>query len=857
MAIDRKVYRPQKGPQMELLKTNASIAIFGGAAGSGKTYGILLEALWHYDKKGYTCAIFRKNSVQLKSPGGLWSSSQEMFREFGGVPKETTLEWNFPSGAHYKMSHLDHASDIYSWQGSQIALCVAKGTPILMGDNSYKNIEDVKEGDLVKTLKGQKKVFKTFPSKSKKCVSAKTYDLKGEFICEQIHPLDHKILTAFGWTSWDDLTRLYDNDLQPILHVDQNKSSLLTAQKFETLPPCEQPNIQKQEQILKQDRLFSDNPFYEEKDASLKDDQNYFSKSYDELLKNPLPLKLCVPVMLHQPFFQSIHPEFSLLNENIFYPVNSHELHPKKRQLWLYCNNIFQELQQFLLLLKPFVSCNNRYNSFEEVQGKLSKSLKFLLSHIFLSDQLLFHDEFYNNSCLLLRAIYDVQDWLKQEDFQASYSTCSGQYDEQFHLLLDNVQSYLQQQVDVVERFFPSLSNSDAKDKSQEYNRSYHIEYAHPYTAEVDRTYYPVEFGTCVITPCVECDVYDLSVEEDNHYITINGLINQNCIFDELTHFSKEQFFYMLSRNRSLCGVKPKMRGTTNPDANSWVRDLVDWYIDPETGYAIPERSGVIRWFVMLDDKMHWADSEQELKDKFYECLPKSFTFISASIYDNQKLLEIDTGYLANLHALPKVERERLLNGNWNIKPSAGLYFQKSYFEIVDAIPAQGKFVRYWDRASTKKTDNNNPDFTVGIKLFKDLNNFIYVVDMIRFQESPHNVQSMIKNTAIADGKNVQIGIEQDPAQAGVFEADYLSRLLQGFNVKKNRVMKDKITRATPVSAQSECGNIKVLRGKWNDDFFRELENFPDGDHDDIVDAFSGAFFMLNESSYSLKSMSK
>lgn len=327
--------------------------------------------------------------------------------------------------------------------------------------------------------------------------------------------------------------------------------------------------------------------------------------------------------------------------------------------------------------------------------------------------------------------------------------------------------------------------------------------------------------------------------------------------FDELCHFTKEQFFYMLSRNRSVCGIKPYIKMTCNPDAESWVRDFIDWYIDSNTGYAISERSGVIRWFVMLDDKIHWGDSEQELKDKFFECLPKSFTFISASIYDNQKLLEIDKGYLANLHALSRVERERLLNGNWNIKPSAGLYFQKSYFEIIDAVPLQGKYVRYWDRASTKKTDTNNPDYTVGIKIFKDINNFIYVVDMVRFQETPHKVQEMIKNTAISDGKKVTIGIEQDPAQAGVFEADYLSRLLQGFSVKKNRVMKDKITRALPVSAQSECGNIKVLRGKWNDDFFRELENFPDGDHDDIVDAFSGAFFMLNESAYSLKSMSR
>ncbi len=63
--------------------------------------------------------------------------------------------------------------------------------------------------------------------------------------------------------------------------------------------------------------------------------------------------------------------------------------------------------------------------------------------------------------------------------------------------------------------------------------------------------------------------------------------------FDELTHFSKHQFFYMVSRNRSTCGVRPYIRATCNPDADSWVADFLAWWIDPETGLPIPERAGV------------------------------------------------------------------------------------------------------------------------------------------------------------------------------------------------------------------------------------------------------------------------
>ena len=59
------------------------------------------------------------------------------------------------------------------------------------------------------------------------------------------------------------------------------------------------------------------------------------------------------------------------------------------------------------------------------------------------------------------------------------------------------------------------------------------------------------------------------------------------------------------------------------------------------------------------------------------------------------------------------------------------------------------------------------------------------------------------------------------------------------------------------MSSQCEAGNVKVLRGTWNDTFFRELENFPDGKHDDIVDNFSGAFNMMNNAGYSLENLSR
>jgi len=324
--------------------------------------------------------------------------------------------------------------------------------------------------------------------------------------------------------------------------------------------------------------------------------------------------------------------------------------------------------------------------------------------------------------------------------------------------------------------------------------------------------------------------------------------------FDELTHFSRGQFIYMLSRNRSLCGIKPYIRATCNPDSESWVRQFIDWWIDEESGYPITERSGIVRWFIVNGDELIWSDTKEELVEKFPDLPPKSVSFIASNIYDNKILLDKDPGYLANLKALPRYEREQLLSGNWNIRPTSGMFFQRSFFETVHAAPKKTQKVRYWDRASTKKTEINDPDYTVGLKLEKDKDGVLYVTDLVRIQDSPLKVQNAIKNTASQDTVSVKIGVEQDPGQAGVSEADYLLRMLSGYNVKAYKATKDKVTRALPVSSQAEAGNIKIVEAKWNEDFFRELENFPEGSHDDIVDALSGAFNMLIESKYDLGS---
>ena len=166
--------------------------------------------------------------------------------------------------------------------------------------------------------------------------------------------------------------------------------------------------------------------------------------------------------------------------------------------------------------------------------------------------------------------------------------------------------------------------------------------------------------------------------------------------FDELTHFSKKMFFYMLSRNRSTCGVKPRVRATCNPDPDSWVRELIDWWIGDD-GFPIPERQGVVRYFMRDNDQYIWGDKKEQVIEQGWHVLKlqveksgidpeefvKSITFIGGNIYDNKELLKIDPGYLANLSIQSKEEKARLLEGNWNVKKSdADVYDYHKFRDI-------------------------------------------------------------------------------------------------------------------------------------------------------------------------------
>lgn len=323
--------------------------------------------------------------------------------------------------------------------------------------------------------------------------------------------------------------------------------------------------------------------------------------------------------------------------------------------------------------------------------------------------------------------------------------------------------------------------------------------------------------------------------------------------FDELTHFSEKAFFYMLSRNRSTCGVTPFVRATCNPDADSWVAKFISWWINQDTGYPIPERSGKIRWFIRRNETLYWANTKEELWEQFnlvterQKLEPRSVTFIMSQLKDNQELLKVNPQYEANLMALSLVERERLLNGNWKIRAASGLYFKRTQLgEILERVPEDViQWVRCWDLAATEKTDKGDPAYTAGVLIGKRKNGRYIVADVVNKQMAAADVRQTIKLTAQADRaayKRVRIRLPKDPGQAGKEQAESYIKFLSGFDVTTVAETGSKEARAEPMAAQWQAGNFDLLYGPWNEEYLLQLENFPDSTFKDMVDASANGF---------------
>ena len=278
-----------------------------------------------------------------------------------------------------------------------------------------------------------------------------------------------------------------------------------------------------------------------------------------------------------------------------------------------------------------------------------------------------------------------------------------------------------------------------------------------------------------------------------------------------------------------------------------------------------PEKSAII----VIMQRLHEKDVSGHIlaSDLGYEhlCLPMEFEpdrACSTSIGFSDP--RIEDGELLFPERFPRevVERDKRVMGSFAIAgqfqqrpaPRDGGMFKRSWFEVVPAAPAGGRVLRAWDLAATADTGRNDPDWTAGARI-REVGGIYYIEHVCRERFSPDGVERLIVNTASQDGRDAAIRIPQDPAAGGKAWAQRIVRLLAGYDARIDPEMTrgTKEARATPLSAQAEAGNVKLVTGPWVDQFLDEACMFPNAEHDDQVDALSGAFnALLSGSTYNL-----
>ena len=171
----------------------------------------------------------------------------------------------------------------------------------------------------------------------------------------------------------------------------------------------------------------------------------------------------------------------------------------------------------------------------------------------------------------------------------------------------------------------------------------------------------------------------------------------------------------------------------------------------------------------------------------------------------------------------------------------AGL-IRRSWFDVVAQPPSGLNWARFWDLAASTKT---GADYTASVRAaVRD--GVIYLDGLIRGRWEWPDTRRIILQTIRSERDTINVGVENVAFQLAAVQE--LQRAPEGLHtaIRSVSVDRDKLSRALPWIAQAEQSRIKLVAGSnWNE-FLSEAEQFPEGEHDDIIDAVSGAIMLAD-----------
>lgn len=341
----------------------------------------------------------------------------------------------------------------------------------------------------------------------------------------------------------------------------------------------------------------------------------------------------------------------------------------------------------------------------------------------------------------------------------------------------------------------------------------------------------------------------------------LQGLQFTTIICDEGAEFTQDGILMLKSRLRGArYKGKISMMITCNPSRQSYLYDWVKYSLDPETGIPKEGTENITRWFVILNGKMFWGDSVDELYEKHghgleigVDFIPTSVRYIPMNIYDNPVLMKKNPGYLANLLSMSRVNQLRFLKGSWTAVVEGGSSFRREWVKIVKNAPVnpQGR-VRSWDLAYSVPSEvYPDPDYTAGVLMSRTKYGQYCIENVVRDRKLVDGVVKMIIDTSKNyDGIDIPVTIPKDNGGGKAASTFFLRSFAEeGMNVRGVTISghSSKMQRFLPFCTLAEQGCVTMVEGDWNEDYLTELENFTNSRNqkDDQVDSTSDAFNTL------------
>ena len=115
-ALENVIFSPNEGPQTDFLAAPETDVLYGGAAGGGKSYAMLVDPLRFAHRAAHRALILRRSMPELRE---LIDKSRELYpKAFPGCKfREVEKIWTFPSGAKLEFGFLERDADVYRYQG--------------------------------------------------------------------------------------------------------------------------------------------------------------------------------------------------------------------------------------------------------------------------------------------------------------------------------------------------------------------------------------------------------------------------------------------------------------------------------------------------------------------------------------------------------------------------------------------------------------------------------------------------------------------------------------------------------------------------------------------------------------------